>query len=232
LLQLVHTPSRGIVIKVVSISRRNFQEPLMAENRRVILSFDDGPDPVSALDRILSVLRERSIKAEFYLIGHEVEQNPEATRSISTQGHKIQNHSWSHPAGPNDNFETLSEGALRKEIESTQRAIEKATGTKPTKIRPPGGYGGWSNKPDPELSRVAESLSLRVSNWDIDTEDWKEPKGIGRRKISNIHKQLEQKKDKTLLNVLLHVSPETARDLPSFISFLRSQGLSFANPTS
>ena len=45
--------------------------------------------PVSALESILRTLEEKGIKAEFYVLGNEVEQYPEAARMIVRQG---QNH--------------------------------------------------------------------------------------------------------------------------------------------
>ena len=70
---------------------------MLGDEKSVILSFDDGPAPVSALESILQTLQENEIKAEFYVLGNEVEQYPEAARMIVRQGHDIQNHSWSHP---------------------------------------------------------------------------------------------------------------------------------------
>jgi peptidoglycan/xylan/chitin deacetylase (PgdA/CDA1 family) len=197
----------------------------MAENRKVILSFDDGPRPEKALKSILTVLQGNGIKAEFYLLGSEVESNPSATKLITSQGHKAQNHSWSHP-----NLAKVSEDRVRSELQKTQQIIKDATGIKPTKVRPPYGAGGWPKKYDPELAKVAQSLSLIIQNWDIDTEDWKSPRGIGPTKIGMIKQQLERNTSKPTINVLMHVQQETARDLPEFISFLKELGFTLIDP--
>ncbi len=199
----------------------------MTENRKIILSFDDGPYPIGALNSILTVLQNNSIKAEFYVLGSDVHTNPSAARLISSRGHKVQNHSWSHP-----DLAKASEDKVRSELEKTQKVIKDATGIRATKVRPPTGAGGWPKKIDPELGRVARSLSLSIHNWDIDTEDWKSPRGIGPAKIDMIKKQLDRKRSKTILNVLMHVRPETARDLPNFIKFLKESGFTFMVPLS
>lgn len=112
----------------------------------------------------------------------------------------------------------------------TQAIIKEVTGVAPTKVRPPYGAGGWPKNFDPELAKVAKSLSLSIHNWDIDTEDWKAPRGVGTTKIAAVRDQLSRKKAKSILNVLMHVQDETARDLPDFIKFMKQSGFKFALP--
>ena len=197
----------------------------MEEKRKIIFSFDDGPAPTKALNMILTALENHGIKAEFYVLGSEVERNPSAAKLIVTKGHKIQNHSWSHP-----NLAKATELEVRNELEKTQKAIKKATGVAATKVRPPYGAGGWPNKHDRELANVARNLSLSIHNWDIDTEDWKAPRGVGLLKMENIKKQLAAKKNKPILDVLMHVQTETALDLPAFIKFFKDSGFTFSSP--
>lgn len=198
---------------------------MLGDGKRIVLSFDDGPGPASALESILGTLRENDIKAEFYVLGDEVRQFPEAARMIVDQGHDIQNHSWSHP-----NLAQETEEEVRRELERTQDIIEEVSGVRPTKIRPPYGAGGFRGHLDPELVRVAEELSLAIVTWDIDTEDWKTPQGLGEEKIAYIEEQFSQMPRKVSFNVLMHVLAGTARDLPSFISRLRGWGFTIADP--
>jgi peptidoglycan/xylan/chitin deacetylase (PgdA/CDA1 family) len=149
----------------------------LGHGRSVLLTFDDGPEPGGALQTILVTLAQHGIASEFYVIGSEVKRSPQDAKSIVAHGHKIQNHSWSHI-----NLATAPEAEVRSQIEKTQAAVKEATGITPNKVRPPYGAGGWPKKYDPELARVAASLSLKIENWDIDTEDWKAPRGIGDKK--------------------------------------------------
>jgi peptidoglycan-N-acetylglucosamine deacetylase len=198
---------------------------MMGDGKSVVLSFDDGPAPLSALESILETLRLNEIKAEFYVLGSEVEQYPDAARMIVREGHSIQNHSWSHP-----DLSTATAQNVRLELRETQAVIADATGVTPTKVRPPYGAGGFSGHIDPELAEVAEELSLAIVTWDIDTEDWKTPQGLGPEKISTIESQFTQQSRKTLFNVLMHVQRGTARDLPSFIARLREWGFTIVEP--
>jgi peptidoglycan/xylan/chitin deacetylase (PgdA/CDA1 family) len=197
----------------------------LGEGVALVLSFDDGPAPVKALKAILATLQAGGVRAEFYVLGTEVEKYPDAAKAIVTGGHKIQNHSYSHP-----NLAKANEKVVRSELEKTQESIKKATGATATKVRPPYGAGGWSPRYDPELSKVAGSLSLKIETWDIDTRDWMAPKGIGQNKLTMIEKQFWANQEKTTLNVLMHVQDETARDLAYFISQLKKWGFAFANP--
>ena len=198
---------------------------MLGDAKSVVLTFDDGPAPVSALESILQTLKEQRIIAEFYVLGGEVKQYPEAARTIVRQGHHIQNHSWSHP-----DLAKESEQDVRRELEQTQNIIKTVTGVTPSKIRPPYGAGGFRGHLDPELVNVARELSLTIVTWDIDTEDWKAPKGLGPEKVRNIENQFTQQHRKTLFNVLMHVQPATARDLPSFISKLEDWGFDIVEP--
>lgn len=63
----------------------------------VALTFDDGPT-AEYTDRVLDVLRERGVRATFFVTGREVEANPEQAASIVRAGHELGNHSYSHPA--------------------------------------------------------------------------------------------------------------------------------------
>lgn len=198
---------------------------MLGDGKSVVLSFDDGPAPVSALESILRTLRENEIRAEFYVLGDEVRQYPGAASMIVSQGHDIQNHSWSHP-----NLARETEQNVRWELEQTQNIIRETTGVTPTRIRPPYGAGGFRGHLDPELADVARELSLTIVTWDIDTEDWKAPQGLGSDKIAYIETQFAQQPRKVSFNVLMHVQAATARDLPAFISQLREWGFAIAEP--
>jgi peptidoglycan-N-acetylglucosamine deacetylase len=207
----------------------------MADTGSVLLSFDDGPgastgqprspSSIQALRSILATLEANKIVAEFYVIGSEVKQFPEGAKLIVRSGHKIQNHTWSHPQ-----LAKVPLGKVREELGDTQRIIREVTGATATKVRPPYGAGGWPGHVDPEISKVSRELNLKITNWDVDTEDWKKPRGL-KDKFAKIQKQLLAKKiTNRPADILMHVQSETARDLPDFISQLKSWGFSFARP--
>ena len=196
---------------------------MFGTGKSIILSFDDGPAPVDALKSILSTLELKKITGEFYVLGTEVKRHPAETKMIVSGGHRLQNHSWSHT-----NLATATSRVVRSELERTQAIIQEAAGVTPTKVRPPYGAGGWPGRLDPELRAAATALSLTIQNWDIDTEDWRAPRGIGGEKLTMIEGQFRRQSSKSTYDVLMHVQRETARDLPAFIETLTGWGFAFA----
>jgi peptidoglycan/xylan/chitin deacetylase (PgdA/CDA1 family) len=109
--------------------------PGPAEARREIaLTFDDGPDPATT-PRILDLLEARAARSTFFCIGRRVEERPELAAEIVRRGHRVENHSYRHPAG----FWFLPPAALRAEIERGQEAIAGAAGRAPRLFRAPAG---------------------------------------------------------------------------------------------
>ncbi|MBP7008006.1 polysaccharide deacetylase family protein [Patescibacteria group bacterium] len=47
----------------------------------IALTFDDGPTSGNT-EKILDILKKHDIKASFFLIGNEIEKNPEQTIAI------------------------------------------------------------------------------------------------------------------------------------------------------
>jgi peptidoglycan/xylan/chitin deacetylase (PgdA/CDA1 family) len=195
------------------------------DGKKVVLSFDDGPAPVGALKDILKTLHHEDIKAEFFVIGSEVEENPQKTKMIVREGQDIQNHSWSHI-----NLATASEEQVRLELSKTQDIIEDVTGVTATKVRPPFGAGGFEGNIDPELAAVAAELDLDIVTWDIDSRDTLAPQGPGPEKYSDIENQFLQQPAKTEYDILLHVNEGTAAELPAFIAQLSEWGFTFGEP--
>src|SRR5436305_10351705 len=61
----------------------------------VVLTFDDGPNP-NATPPILDALKDRGVKATFFILGRHAEQWPELVRRIADEGHAIGNHGYFH----------------------------------------------------------------------------------------------------------------------------------------
>eukprot|EP01043_Picozoa_sp_COSAG02_P097767 COSAG02_NODE_33968_length_491_cov_1.168367_1_plen_54_part_10 len=54
------------------------------------MTYDDGPHPRNT-PRLLDMLRERNIKATFYVVGRNVNMYPDIVRRIVAEGHEIGN---------------------------------------------------------------------------------------------------------------------------------------------
>ncbi|HQZ29411.1 MAG TPA: polysaccharide deacetylase family protein, partial [Verrucomicrobiales bacterium] len=65
-------------------------------SRKVIaITFDDGPHPENT-PRLLDMLKERKIKATFYVVGDMVKYSPQLLRRMVAEGHEIGTPTASH----------------------------------------------------------------------------------------------------------------------------------------
>lgn len=71
-------------------------EDLYTGRNKIILTFDDGPNPVTG--RFLDLLNEYNIKASFFVIGKNVQMHPDLIQRIVSDGHVVGNHSMTHSA--------------------------------------------------------------------------------------------------------------------------------------
>lgn len=127
------------------------------EIKKVALTFDDGPN-ADYTGMLLDGLKERGIKATFFVLGSEVERYPQLVKRASEEGHLIGVHAYRHV-----NLCQLSDAQAVEQIDRTNGAIYRATGQYASYIRPP--YGCWKEDLDYEVQMV-EVL------WDIDPRDW------------------------------------------------------------
>ncbi|MDM5351812.1 polysaccharide deacetylase family protein [Lysinibacillus sphaericus] len=110
----------------------NLTSHIETNNKVVALTFDDGPTKNS--DAILSLLDEYQVKATFFLIGKDIEDQPEEARKIAEAGHQIGNHTYSHKR-----MVLKSPSFIKHEIEKTDDLIADIGYTKSIVVRPP--YG-------------------------------------------------------------------------------------------
>jgi peptidoglycan-N-acetylglucosamine deacetylase len=130
----------------------------------VAMTFDDGPSAATT-PRLLDILKQRNIKATFFLIGQNAAANPDIVRRILADGHEIGNHSWTHPQ-----LSKLSDDRVTTEISKTQDAIKEASGFTPTLLRPP--YGAITAR---QREWIESRFGLSIILWSVDPFDWKRP---------------------------------------------------------
>jgi peptidoglycan/xylan/chitin deacetylase (PgdA/CDA1 family) len=126
------------------------------DEKRVALTFDDGPDG-NYTPRVLRVLKEKGVPATFFCVGQRVEQNPELAKQIHEQGHILGNHSFHHGMWINFGLHKT----LRAEIDACNAAIAKATGMTPRLYRPPHGFK------NPALGDVLSDRQMVVIGWQV-----------------------------------------------------------------
>lgn len=130
----------------------------------VALTFDDGPHATNT-PRLLNILKERNIKATFFVVGQCAREYPHLIRRILADGHEIGNHTWSHRSLP-----TLSEATVRSELTRTAEAVQEAGNYHMRLMRPP--YGATNSK----LKKwFYDEYGYPTILWDVDPFDWKRP---------------------------------------------------------
>ncbi|QMU70637.1 polysaccharide deacetylase family protein [Streptacidiphilus sp. P02-A3a] len=128
------------------------------------LTFDDGPSPVYT-DQVLALLRRHRVTATFFLIGENVRKYPDVVRRTLAAGHRVGNHTWSHP-----DLGRLSRTEVRTELERTSELIaEVGRAGPPSLFRAPGGYFTSA------ALEICAELGLRPVSWSVDPEDWSNP---------------------------------------------------------
>ena len=119
----------------------------------IVLTFDDGPDPVST-PILLDLLDQYGFPATFFLIAERAARYPELVREMVARGHTIGNHSLRH-----DNLLMLRRyGKLRADIMESQ-ALIAALGVRPLVFRPPVGIT------NPSLGHILRDEGLVAVNY-------------------------------------------------------------------
>lgn len=140
---------------------RLMEQELMEQSQahpEVALTFDDGPSP-KYTPLLLDGLKERNVRATFFLLGQNVKENQELVQRMQAEGHLLGNHTYNHVQ-----LNKIPETTARQEILKTNNEIYEATGKYPEYMRPP--YGAWKKN----MELCVEMLPVF---WDIDTLDWK-----------------------------------------------------------
>ena len=120
--------------------KNNMASLYHSENKRVFLTFDDGPSETVTIP-ILETLKNEGIKATFFVLGSRVELYPELVKKEYDEGHYIASHGYSHEYSKI----YASPQSVLEEYNKTLTAIQNALGDQtynPHLFRFPGGYTG------------------------------------------------------------------------------------------
>lgn len=194
--------------------RLNYFVPAISRLKvdRVLLTFDDGPDPDNT-QKILDILNEHDIGALFFLIGNKVEANKGIVEKIIDEGHLIGNHSYSH-----DNFMAFhSTKSLIQDLTKAEEILDTLSLDRPKLFRPPIGYT------TPNYTRALKRLNLKCIGWRLRTYDTlsKDPKKLIRRLV-----RTTKKGDIVLFHDNLNVTLEC---LPKYIVEAKRNNIIFVS---
>ena len=123
----------------------------------VALTFDDGPSP--RCTPLLDGLKERGVRATFFVVGCQVVKDPDIVERMAAEGHQVGNHSYDHKE-----LDKLSAWEAAEDMRKNDALLQELLGEGDYWVRPP--YGLLSEE-------ERQALTVPVIGWSVDTEDWK-----------------------------------------------------------
>lgn len=182
-------------------ARRESSAPVVA------LTFDDGPHPVYTA-RLLDGLKERDVKATFFLIGANVKGHEDIVERMAEEGHLIGNHTYSHVR-----LTAVSDREACQEIDEANEVLSNACGSVIHYIRPP--FGSWQED-------LYSLVDMQVVLWSVDPRDWqlKNTDAVVKAVLDDV-----ENGDIILLHDVYNTSVEAAFQI---IDRLKEQGYEFA----
>lgn len=233
-LDLVSTPKAGKID--VQLNTRNFtissQHYLVLPTKysirryghaekKIVLTFDDGPDPVYT-PQILDILDREKVPGSFFVVGIMAEQHMGLVLREYNLGHEIGNHTFFHP-----DMSKVGPDRVNFELNATRKIIESVTGHSTILFRPP-----FNADAEPTTSaEILPVMQSREQNYinigeSIDPQDWQP--GITADEIFDAVVKQQHLGNILLLHDAGGNRQATVEALPRIISYFKSKGYEFA----
>lgn len=196
-----------------TLPRRLFMTSGPHASLALALTFDDGPDPTHT-PAILDRLRERGVRATFFVVGAKAEAHPALVTRMADEGHAVGHHSYTHGLPQETSALTLV-----AEARHTSALLLRLLHRRPRLYRPPHG------KLTPGKLLGLWALGQTVVLWNRD------PKDFARGAVDPIRRWFEEEPLGPGDIVLLHdVHPHVAPALDAVFDRAARLGLGFATP--
>ena len=131
-----------------------------AEAPTAYLTFDDGPTP-EVTRPLLDSLAEYDAQATHFLVGRNAEAHPDLVEAITAAGHRVGNHTFTHP----DPWRVPRED-LAREVQRTTELLEDLVRRPVRALRPPYGH------PTGFLREWCAAQNQRMVMWDVMPGDY------------------------------------------------------------
>ncbi|WP_374146829.1 glycosyltransferase [Sphingomonas sp. 28-63-12] len=193
----------------------------------IVLTFDDGPDPVWT-PQVLKILREKNAPAAFFVVGENALGQRDLLNQIVDQGHELGNHSFSHP-----NLATVSPTQAQLELNVTQRLVQAYTGRSMRLFRAPYfGDAEASTAGELDAALMAQENGYTNVGLHVDPQDWRSRTAAAI--VKSVIAQVEDRSNSdTRQIILLHDGGgdrhQTILALPRIIDELRARGYQFVS---
>ncbi|QIQ07077.1 bifunctional polysaccharide deacetylase/glycosyltransferase family 2 protein [Streptomyces liangshanensis] len=155
------------------IDARSASQPaksLSIPDGRLVLTFDDGPDP-EWTPKVLDQLKKYHAHAVFFVTGTMASRYPALVKRMVDEGHEVGLHTFSHP---DLSYQTRTR--TNWELTQNQLALAGAAGVRTSLFRPP--YSSFADAMDNKSWPVTQyigSLGYITVLDSVDSEDWRRP---------------------------------------------------------
>lgn len=176
------------------------------------LTFDDGPNGNTS--EILNILKQKNVKATFFMLGSSIISHKEEAKRISEEGHALGVHSLTH------NFKTVyaSPESFLHEMNSANNLLFETTGKKTFLMRAPYGSKPYMKQ---EYRDLVTSWGYRIWDWNVDSRDSINKYTTPDEVYNNVVNQVAGKEK---VVILFHDREHTVKALGNIIDYLQSNG--------
>jgi peptidoglycan-N-acetylglucosamine deacetylase len=206
-----------IFFGILNTARANSEE---GSEKEIYLTFDDGPSYVIT-SRVLDILKEKEVKATFFVVGNKIEGREDILKRMHEEGHALGLHTYSHK------YKEIysSQDRFLKEMEDTGEEVKRVLGFIPKAIRFPGGSKPFLNA---SMLEKLHEKEYRVYDWNASLSDGLNYNTTPDRLVKEAHKVVGGSSSKIFL--LLHcdqTNKATAKALPAIIDYYKNLGYQF-----
>jgi len=148
------------------VGTQSFPDTLPLQDREVVLTFDDGPNPPTT-SKILAALARECVRATFFMIGQSAAAHPQLVKRMAAEGHTIAHHTFAHA--------DLKKTDHQRAIDQIDRGIsadEMALNSKATTVPTTPFFRFPYFESTPALLELLQSRRIAVFGADFWASDW------------------------------------------------------------
>jgi len=200
----------------------NIPQQMEGDRKIAYLTFDDGPSENT--DEVLEVLKEKGVKATFFIVGSSITESGEVyLKEMVEQGHTIGIHTYSHLC--NEIYCSIER--FLNDFDTVYQQIYDITGEKVNIFRFPwGSNNGYSKSFKGALFDEMERRGFTYYDWNVSADD-----SIGTPTSYSIKKNIAKDLEKHNYPVILMhdsvINDLTAKTLPQIIDMIKDKGYEF-----
>ncbi|MBQ8623680.1 MAG: polysaccharide deacetylase family protein [Oscillospiraceae bacterium] len=184
----------------------------LTEDKVITLTFDQGYEN-GFTGMILDTLKDKGVKATFFLTGDYARRQPELIQRMIDEGHTIGSHSWSHYSMPEISIEEM-----QSEIMTLHEYVLENYGVCMTLFRPgKGEYSELSLAVTADFGYTSVFWSFAYADWDTDNQP--DPTASLEKLVERLHPGA--------IYLLHSVSETNATILGDFIDRALAEGYTF-----